>query len=223
MKEFDFLMFKAIYESRNISKAAEALHLTQPSLSRSLKKLEDDIGTELFSRSSTGLVPTFAGERYYAATLKILDIFDVLATEISDIDQLQKGRFTIGTTPQLSAQILPSVLPFFEKQYPSVEVITMEMHSKELEKALLEGSIDFALIHMSPQQERNENLNYEIQPVYRDPFLLVASKDHPVVKCATHAPETDYASIALSDFSTERFIGYDPQLRLYNVVEGIFA
>ena len=136
MTERELLYVKTIAEERSISGAAKKLFMTQPSLSSCVQKIESALGTRLFQRTSTGLVLTFAGERYYQVAQDILKIYNDFEIEVSDINNLKKGRVTIGITVYLATFILPVVLPVFKKLCPNIELAIVEKNSTELEKSL---------------------------------------------------------------------------------------
>jgi len=98
MTDRELLYIRTVADEHNLSKAAEKLYLTQPSLSKCLQKIESDLGTKLFQRTSGGLILTFAGEKYYSTATTILKIYNDFEMEVGDINNLKKGRVTLGCT-----------------------------------------------------------------------------------------------------------------------------
>ena len=88
----ELLYVKTTADTGNISKAAKKLFVTQPSLSQSLQRIEDSIGTKIFVRSPDGLKLTFAGEKYYQMACQVLKIYDDFSSEITDINDLKVGH-----------------------------------------------------------------------------------------------------------------------------------
>jgi LysR family hydrogen peroxide-inducible transcriptional activator len=122
-----------IAEEQSFSKAAEKLHLAQPSLSQQIAKLERELGIILFERSTNTLKLTYAGERFFESAVKILDQVEQLKKEMEDVAELKRGTLTVGSLPITGTHILPLVLPIFKKNYPGVEVKLIEEATRTLE------------------------------------------------------------------------------------------
>ena len=206
MTERELLYVKTIAEERRISGAAKKLFMRQPSLSSCVQKIESALGTRLFQRTSTGLVLTFAGERYYQVARDILKIYNDFEIEVSDINNLKKGRVTIGITVYLATFILPVVLPVFKELCPNIELAIVEKNSTELEKSLSSGEVDFALMHMLPHEESSSHTNTDFYPLIKDPLILVTKKDHPLKQFARARAGAAYPQIDLKKFAGEPFV-----------------
>ena len=206
MTERELLYVKTIAEERSISGAAKKLFMTQPSLSSCVQKIESALGTRLFQRTSTGLVLTFAGERYYQVAQNILKIYNDFEIEVSDINNLKKGRVTIGITVYLATFILPVVLPVFKELCPNIELAIVEKNSTELEKSLSSGEVDFALMHMLPHEESASHTNTDFYPLIKDPLVLVTKRDHPLKQFARARAGAVYPQIDLTKFADEPFV-----------------
>ena len=110
MTSKELLYVKTIAEEKSISQAAKLLFIAQPSLSQALSRIEDNLGTPLFTRTTGGLNLTYAGERYYQTACRILKIYENLEGEISDINGLRTGRIRMGITNHLFS---PKYCPHF--------------------------------------------------------------------------------------------------------------
>ncbi|AEE92401.1 Transcriptional regulator, LysR family [Tepidanaerobacter acetatoxydans Re1] len=219
MTERELLYIKTIVEEKSISKAAQKLFLTQPSLSKCVQKIETSLGTTLFKRTNTGLIPTFAGQRYYQVATEILKMYNDFEIEISDINNLKKGRITIGCTIYLATHILPVILPIFKRECPNIELFVVEKNSTELEKDLSAGKVDFALMHTSPVYKISNMSNIDFHPLFKDPFLLVTKKDHPLKRYAVKIENSDYPKIDITLFANEPFILVKREQRIRQVSE----
>lgn len=206
MTERELLYVKTIADEQSISKAAEKLYLSQPSLSKCVQKIEESLGTKLFKRTNTGLVLTFAGERYYKVATQILRLYNDFEIEVGDINNFKKGRITFGITIYLATLLLPDILTLFKQHYPNIEVCIEEKNTSELERSLSSGELDFAVMHTSPAYELSDNPNIVFYPIYRDQFLLAAKKGHPLGKYALGSENSDYPKIDLRLFEREPFI-----------------
>lgn len=178
-KELNYI--KIITEEKSISKAARRLFISQPSLSQYVRRMEQELGTELFKRTPAGLIPTYAGERYYHTAVRILALYEDLEREISDINGLKTGKIQLGITSHLGTSVLARVLPQFHRQFPGIECTVTEDTSDGLEERLLRRDLDFAVMH-APKEPAGSALSYEL--LSRDPFLVVAPHGHPVGRFA---------------------------------------
>jgi DNA-binding transcriptional LysR family regulator len=222
MTKRKLIYIKTIIEEGSISKAANKLFLTQPSLSKCVQNIETTLGTKLFRRTSTGLIPTLAGERYYQVATQILRIYNDFEIEISDINKLKKGRVTIGCTIYLATYILPVIIPMFKQECPNIELYIVERNSTELEKDLSEGKVDFAIMHTSPVYKASKISNINFYPLCKDPFLLVTKQGHPLSKYAVNVANSNYPKIDLTLFANEHFILVKRNQRIRQVSELIF-
>lgn len=217
MNDMELIYIKTIFEEKSLTKAAEKLFITQPSLSKSLSRIEKALGIKLFKRTTSGIEPTYSGEKYYRMAQDILKIYDEFEMEISDINNLKKGRITIGITPQLATFILPSVLPVFKEKFPNVEVFTKEMSSGEIETALSRGALDFAVMFLSPFHLNDNALNVDFKLLFKDSFILVTEKDHPLARYAKSDHHSIYPRIDLKLFANEPFIITEKGMRIRDV------
>lgn len=147
-----------IAAERNFSRAAEKLHIAQPSLSQQLSKLEKEIGVLLFQRNTNSVELTHAGVAFVEQAQKIIDAMEQLKQEMADISYTRKGKVVVGSLPITGSHILPYVLPVFHEQYPDIEVVLMEDTSTNLEKLTASGQTDICLLSL-PLQE--QSLTYE--------------------------------------------------------------
>ncbi len=134
----------AIAKYQNITKAAEALHISQPGLSKFLSNLENELGLKLFDRADKKYIPTYAGQRYLEYSHKITDMKSSLDAELSDIIKRNIGVLNIGLPNMRCAFMLPKTLPVFSRKYPNVKVNIFEGTSAVIDVKLLEGDIDLA-------------------------------------------------------------------------------
>ena len=181
MTSKSILYVKTIAEEKSISQAAKLLFIAQPSLSQALSRIEDNLGTPLFTRTTGGLNLTYAGERYYQTACRILKIYENLEGEISDINGLRTGRSRMGITNHLGTVVLPKILPPFRRQCPFIELEILEETTDKLENRLLSGQLDFALMH-APKEDSHPLLNYEF--LANDPFVIAMAPNHPLASQA---------------------------------------
>ncbi|WP_409966976.1 LysR family transcriptional regulator [Bengtsoniella intestinalis] len=146
--------FMAVYEYGSISKAAERLYMAQPSLTRIIKKIEQDTGNELFKRTNDGLKPTAAGELYRHSAQQMMDIYHQMDQAMSSINAENRGKLTVGTTFFLGSIVLPVILHEFKRTYPNIAITIIEGTSWEIKSEIAKGAVDVGIIHL-PVEDKN--------------------------------------------------------------------
>jgi len=130
-----------VYKERSFSKAASNLYISQPSLSATIKKIENQIGFPVFDRSTNPIGLTERGQKYIQYLEQIMDMEGEFENYMNNLDALRVGYLAIGGTNLFSSYILPPLLKKFMEQYPSIEVKLVEDKTESLEKQLFEGSL----------------------------------------------------------------------------------
>lgn len=137
-----------IAAEKNFSRAADKLHIAQPSLSQQLSKLEKELGVMLFQRNTSSVELTYAGSKFVEQAQIIIDAVELLRQEMSDISELRSGRVVVGSMPITGAHLLPHVLPVFKQNYSEVEISLLEDSSMNLEKLTASGQTDLSLLSL---------------------------------------------------------------------------
>ncbi|MBT9776243.1 LysR family transcriptional regulator [Clostridium sp. MCC353] len=220
MTSKELLYVKTVADEKSISQAAKKLFIAQPSLSQSLQRIEETLGTQLFNRTTSGLTLTFAGERYYHMATQILKMYEDFEIEISDINNLKTGRIHLGITNHLGTLTLSKVLPKFRNICSHVELIISEENSSTLEQLLLSGELDFAIMH-APKSNIQPQLHYDIMK--KDPFVIAISPDHPLVKRAKKEPGYPYPVLDIKLLKNETFLMLHKQQRIRQVTDSVLA
>lgn len=164
-------------KERSFSKAAKVLYVSQPSLSQYIKSIEQQLGVELFDRSTSPLKITLAGEAFLRAAEKIKSASEELNQEIADINDLKSGRLTIGTSSFCASCLLPKSLSMFHKSYPGIELHVRTEALSNLVSNLLCGTID-CIIDTCKINEEKINSNV----LFPERYYLAVEKDHPLCK-----------------------------------------
>lgn len=136
--------FLVVAQELSLSKAAEKLYLSQQSLSGHIRRLEAECGTPLFERSPR-LRLTYAGTCVARHAAQIIDLESQMSNQLSDIANLRRGHLSIGTSHTRGRVFLPQVLPTYMQRYPTIELITHNGISDDLEQLLLDGELDLLL------------------------------------------------------------------------------
>ena len=192
--EFDQLRyFLRTAQRGNFTRAAEELGISQPALSRSIQKLEDELGHPVFERQTRALALTDAGTLLQARAQQILTILDDTKAEITD-DGVS-GRIRIGAIPTIAPFFLPEVLQQFSEAFPKASVLVQENTTDLLLKSCTQGEIDLAIVALPITAKY-----LDVEPLFEEELLLVLPPDHPLV---------DKAKIRLRDVEPLPFVLLD--------------
>lgn len=148
-------VFVTIVQRQSFSLAAEELCVTQPTISKMIRQLEDEIGVPLFHKGSAGrkreAVMTNIGEKIYQHALVILNEQQRIAETVTQVRALKQGKLTLGLPP-LSSVLLSALIAQFHRQYPNIELSFFEVGAAGIEDAILEKRIDVGIIlgHLKP-------------------------------------------------------------------------
>lgn len=219
MTSKELLYVTTIAEEKNISRAAQKLFVAQPSLSQSLQRIEENLGTRLFNRTANGLTLTYAGERYYHMATQILKMYNSFETEVSDINNLRTGRIHLGTTNHLGTIVLSRVMPAFHQLCPNIEVNVTEENSSVLDQKLLSGELDFAVMHAPAKEDLQPLIQYDL--LQKDPFLIVLKPGHPLIQQAVSDPGSPYPVLDVRLLRSEPFIMLHKQQRIRQVTDAV--
>ena len=138
--------FVAVAETRHFTRAADLVHVAQPSLSQQIKALERELGADLFRRARGNITLTDAGEALLPLARRILADADTARHEVQEVAQLRSGRVRLGATPSLCTGLLPDVLRAFHDRYPGIRLMIEEGGSHDLVRLLARGALDLALV-----------------------------------------------------------------------------
>ncbi len=172
--------FLAVAEQRHFTRAARTLGLAQPSVSAQVKRLESELGSELFHRMRGNVTLTPAGEALLPFARRILAEVESASSELRDTGARVRGRLAIGATPSLAATLVPPVLARFHAAYPDVDLALREAGSVDLVAALEQGALDIALVILPVREEA-----LETQVLLREELVLALAGSHPLAKRRT--------------------------------------
>lgn len=156
----------------SVSKAAEALNVAQPTISKLLQKLESELGVELFDRTSVPISPTEAGARYIEAGRKILDADHQFEKELVEIKSNRDRKVTIGISPSRARYMLPGLITGFAKRSPETKIVIRERTTDQLNAELARGDLDL-IINLSGE---NTGLFTKVRLFQENTLLAVPSE-----------------------------------------------
>jgi DNA-binding transcriptional LysR family regulator len=165
--------FVAVAEERQFTRAAERLHVAQPSISSQIRRLEQILGTPLFYRGPGPLRLTDTGKELLPLARRVLKDLGEVVHGVSEVEGLRRGHVAIGATPSLGAALLPAVLARFHRRYPGVSLAVTERASQDLVEGLESGILDLALGIMPFCQPMFERVLLAIEEL-----VVVTAVDH---------------------------------------------
>lgn len=172
MNERQIKYMLTIFREGSISRAAEVLYVSQPSVSQMVRKVEEELRADLFVRHTNPLVLTPAGECYMQAARAIQSVQQNLDRQLEEIRLGTRGSIRLGMPLQRSLELLPDIFPRFHARYPAVNLKLTEQGSDALETMLLNHQLDIACLTTSA---KTNPLNYIL--VSREELVLLASKN----------------------------------------------
>jgi LysR family transcriptional regulator, hydrogen peroxide-inducible genes activator len=167
----------AIAESRSFTTAAEICHVTQPTLSHQIKKLEDEVGEPLLQRRRTGAFLTPLGERVYRHAQEIMRNVESVQQVSSAFSNHVQGLLKIGIIPTIAPYLLPDLLLRSQKLYPGITFQMTEEPTERLLASITSGAIDLAILSPPIANDKVELLD-----LFKDEFLLVLPFRHALAK-----------------------------------------
>ncbi len=170
----------AVARTRNFSRAAEQCHVSQPSLSQQIHKLEDELGERLFDRMKRQARLTSHGETFLPRAVRILEEADAAKREAADAASLLRGKVTVGVLPTIAPYLLPGVMTTFIQKFPGVQIVVQEDTTARLVKLLLACDIDFALASRPIRDAR-----LEVRELCSEELLLALPPRHPLIRKRT--------------------------------------
>ncbi len=175
LRQLQFLI--ALADHGSFSRAAEATHVTQPTLSAAIKELESILGVVLVERGARGAVLTPAGETVLDRARRVMTEAEDLVTSAQAAGEPLSGPFKLGVIPTIAPFLLPQVLPALRKAYPDLQLYLREDLTERLMDALRERRLDAALIALP-----YETALIDTRTLGTDEFLLCSGADHPLAQ-----------------------------------------
>ncbi|PYX71806.1 MAG: LysR family transcriptional regulator [Acidobacteria bacterium] len=169
--------FCAVASTRNFTRAAEREHVSQPSLSQQVLKLEDELGAKLFDRLGRAVQLTPFGEVFLPRAEAILRQLSQAKLEIEEMAGLEKGRVLVGAIPTIAPYFLPARLSSFACKYRHIQVSVIEEITPVLLKKLQEAALDMAIMALPIAGE-----TFVCQELLREPLYLVLPPTHRLAR-----------------------------------------
>lgn len=204
MKLSQLYYFKTVCKYKNITKAAESLHISQPAITRAVKELEEELGVVLLTRTNKNVFLTSEGELFLQKSTAILSQLDALKDEMRDLGELRRTAIRIGVPPAIGTVVLPQ-LELVAAQEFGIGLEIVEMSSEEAETALYNDELDLILLLI--EDKFYPQLDYEIMQESCLHFLTNAKN-----------PLGTRSSVSIPELQDERIIFFYPG----KVIETVF-
>ena len=199
--------FVEVARRRSVSRAAEALFVTQPALTARIQGLERDLGAELFIRTSRGMKLTEAGEAFLPYAVRALGSLTDGRMQVNALERGGAGRLAIGAAPAVSTYVLPSLLKRFAQSHPRVSVSVRTGHSEEMLDLVLREQVDVGLVRALHHRDIVST------PLYEDRLILVVAPGHRFA---------EEGRIRLEEIADEQLILFDRTSSYHELTNALF-
>jgi DNA-binding transcriptional LysR family regulator len=199
--------FVEVARLRSVSRAADALFVTQPALSARLQRLEGELGTQLFARTPRGMRLTEAGEAFLPYAVRALDTLADGRRMVDSFERGGAGRLALGAAPAVSTYVLPLLLKRFAVGHPRVAVSVKTGHSEEVLELVLREQVDVGLVRALRHPEIVST------PLYEDRLILVVQPTHQLAA---------RGEVELEEMSREQLILFDRTSSYHELTNALF-
>ncbi|WP_431823798.1 transcriptional regulator CynR [Burkholderia sp. F1] len=169
--------FLAVAEHHSFTRAAAALHVSQPALSQQIKQLEESLGAQLFDRTGRTTRLTDAGEVYFRYARRALQGLEEGKRAIHDVGDLSRGSLRIAVTPTFTSYFIGPLVESFHGRYPGVTLTVCEMSQERMEELLVDDELDVGIAF-----EEVHSQDIDAQHLLVETLALVVGRHHPLAK-----------------------------------------
>jgi len=165
--------FESVSRHLHFTRAAEELHVAQPSVSQQIRKLESELGAPLFHRMKRRVALTEAGKTFLPHARAVLQRLAEARVEVQELSGLHKGTLAVGAPPSVGTHLLPRALATFSRRHQGITLTFREAGSRTLLQLLEEGVLDFAVVIQPIRHPALETL-----PLLEEELLLAVPRQH---------------------------------------------
>lgn len=171
----DLIYLRAVAELEHFGRASERCHVSQPTLSGQIKKLEEELGVTLFERTNKSVRPTPVGAEIAAIAARALEAADDIRRAAAAHRDPLSGPTRLGLIPTIAPWLVPGLLPEVDRRLPHIDLTLLEEMTETLIRRLLDGDLDAAVIATEPEERRLAEI-----PLYDEPFWFAIPRGHPL-------------------------------------------
>lgn len=200
----DLVAFTLVADLKSFVRAAEELRITQPALSRRVKKLEEELGAKLVERTSRVVSLTTIGAEFLPTAKRMVRDFDKSLSNIIDVIQKRSGAVSIAFNMTVASVAMPEILDRFHRIYPNIEVRVFEDSSPPILERVFLGEVEFGVVNTYALRP-----DVMFEPLVDDVFVAICNQAHPLAKKrrVTWRDLHDYPYIGMSPRSgTQRLL-----------------
>ncbi|MEH6350367.1 transcriptional regulator CynR [Pseudomonas sp. 3JA] len=195
----------AVADHGGFTRAAEVLHVSQPTLSQQIRQLEETLGVSLFDRTSRTVRPTDAGAAYIECARRVLVELAAGKRALHDVKDLSRGSLRLAMTPTFMAYLVGPLVRDYRARYPNIHLQIFELSMVDIEEGLANDTLDIAIAF---DQVRSADI--ESIPAFTETLGLMVGRNHPLYDCqaALTAEQVGQLEFALlsPDFATRTCI-----------------
>jgi len=171
----DLQAFRAVAELGSFRKAAEAVSISQPALSRRIDKLEEALGVRLFERTTRSVALTTIGRAFAPSAEQLLDDLDAALLGLREVSSSRLGHVTIACVPSVAYYFLPHIISDYRRRFPRIRIKLLDSSANEVLAAVIAGEADFGVSFMGSQDSE-----VEFKVLMQERFVAACRRDHPL-------------------------------------------
>ncbi|MDE1168085.1 MAG: LysR substrate-binding domain-containing protein [Pseudomonas sp.] len=183
----DLQAFRAVVEKGSFRKAAEAISISQPALSRRIEKLESALGVRLFDRTTRRVSLTMVGRAFAPSAERLLNDLDLALLGISDVASTRLGHVTVACVPSAAYYFMPSVVARYHRLYPRIRIKVLDASARDVQEAVVSGEADVGLSFLG-----NLQAELEFELLLQEHYVAACRRDHPLAGRASVSWEQYY-------------------------------
>lgn len=198
--------FLEVARHHSFTKAAQSLFITQPTISKTIKSMEDELGVALFDRVGKKVELTDAGKAIELQAQAIVKSFQNISSELNDLMNLKRGHIRIGLPPMVGSSFFPMIIGEFHKAYPEVTIQLFEDGAKKVEIDVAAGALDIGVVVLPVEGDV-----FETFPFVEEKMKLLVHPTHPLA---------GREEVALTELSEDYFVLFREDFALHDRIIG---
>ncbi|WP_312094273.1 LysR family transcriptional regulator [Niallia sp.] len=200
--------FVEVVKQKNMTKASDNLHISQPALSKAIKSLEAEIGLTLIHRSNKTHELTDAGSVVFEYGQKILAQVEEMSSTLHDMTNLTRGNINIGLPPIIGSLFFPKIIAAFHKAYPNIQINIKEYGAAKVVKSVEEGEFEIGVAVLPLTDEA-----FHVFPLVKEELKLIVPESHRLA---------NKKKVQMKELKEEEFIFYSEEFALYEIMRRKF-
>ncbi|MBQ6448752.1 LysR family transcriptional regulator [Cytobacillus oceanisediminis] len=200
--------FVEVVKQKNMTKASDKLHISQPALSKAIKSLESEIGLTLIHRSNKTHELTDAGSVVFEYAQKIIAQVEEMSFTLHDMTNLTRGNINIGLPPIIGSLFFPKIIAAFHKAYPNIQINIREYGAAKVVKSVEEGEFEMGVAVLPLTDD-----SFHIFPLVKEALKLIVPESHRFA---------NRKKVHMKELKAEEFIFYSEEFALYEIMRRKF-